>query len=64
MRLCLFGPVRDGLLRKHFAGDSAISVTMKYWFLEADSNFYEKGDADFSSAVETMCTEWSEYVER
>jgi hypothetical protein len=50
----LFCQMKDGLRGKHFTDDDAVIVAVKKWLLEADRNFYERGDAGFCSAVEKM----------
>jgi histone-lysine N-methyltransferase SETMAR len=41
--LHLFHPVKDGLHGKYFTNDDTVTVAMKKWLLEADTNSYERG---------------------
>jgi hypothetical protein len=50
--------MKDGLNGKHFTDDNDVIVAVRKWLLKADSNFYEKGNAGFGSAVKKICTKW------
>jgi hypothetical protein len=50
------------LCRKHFAEDDAVIVAVKKRILEADRNFYERGDVGFGSVVVNMWKNKCKYL--